>query len=159
MDEFYAGGMYICSEQPVEDYLPGLIDNLVVEVEQQVQVYYPEVTDLRDMLSDNGVQVSLIDNVMAKDCEPLHDGIFRCDKALSGINSGGNTIVVYYRACGSLITLGHEILHSIEEHYLSGMSHGHSTPNFFYESGTSSIEKEISMTVGSWCYGKDGAAL
>ncbi len=158
LERFDAGGMDICSEFETSSYLPTLIDDLTDLVEAEAQVYYPEVINLREMLADKNVTVTLIDDSLSINCAPIHNNIDRCEGTLSGFNRGGKDITVSYVSCNSMSTLGHEILHSVEQYYLGGLTPEHTTSDMFDETnGGEKIETQVRKIVYNRCKSLTGA--
>jgi len=109
-------GLTICSDGKVD---PDEIRYAVQVIEQQTAIRYPEVNNLAELLKEKKVSVYFIDEALAVNCEPVENGVYRCDKDIGGANVDGHRIYVRYNSCLAFTSLGHEILHSIEKYYLN----------------------------------------
>lgn len=158
-EEFNAGGMYLCSEIELEDYVPQVIEDMVTATEEELQVYYPSITGLGEALENNGVKVTIIKATLAENCQPFAVGFWRCSRTIGGFNHGGKSIAVNWTSCSSAGTLAHEILHSVEWFWFNGGTTDHSTPFLFSETAAeNSVERRVQQRVGQMCWGPEGVA-
>ena len=129
--KFNAGGLKVCSEGELS---PAEVEFAVQATEEQTALRYPQVVGLKETLEHNKVNVWVVDDPLAMNCEELEQGIYRCDKYIGGVNVDGDVIYVRYNSCSAYIPLGHELLHSIEKYYLPDIPHGdHETPWLFMQ--------------------------
>jgi hypothetical protein len=131
-EEFYAAGIGICSEKPLDrqeiEYSVGVLEEKVAEV-------YPQVSNLPAMFDKHWVNVFFVNDLLAAECEEIDDGISRCEDFIGGVNTdNGITIYVAYYPCLADTSFSHELMHSIETFYLKGVDKiGHGPPQFYMQ--------------------------
>lgn len=157
-DCFHAGGLDVCSQ--VDGAVsPTDISILVSIVEEEVQRVYPEVTNLVKTLEDHDVSVLFVTGGLAVGCVELQRDIYQCAKLAAGVNVDGDAIFVSLRAegCLAVMSLGHELLHSVEAYYLGGFSQDHSTL-WLFRAGTPTDETSIEDFIASNAFEALGCA-
>jgi hypothetical protein len=113
---FNAGGLDVCSPYYID---PVEIEQVVRITQEEVQKYYPQVTNLEDKLSLNAVIAHFVDGLLLNNCvETQIPGQYICDDPADGKNFFSSVILVSYRDCLGSTALAHEILHSIEFFYM-----------------------------------------
>jgi hypothetical protein len=155
VDTLEAGGMTFCSEVPLPDYMAEGVEETVKIVELEAQKYYPNVANFRMDLQLNQAHVMIIareETVLVQDCYVYSGDILRCRKGIGGFTDyTGTDTVVQWMSCGSLATLGHELIHTVEAFYINGPTADHSTP--FLWDGPESAMSRVSTAMKQWCWG------
>lgn len=156
--EYYAAGMCVADETHSID--PAQVERVVEIVESVVSQRFDWVTNLPYALEGENTRLIFTDEPYAQNCLEIEDGMYRCEKWVSGYNAwDGETaeiraFVPAPGSCTALSTLGHEILHSIERMYMLPRENAqsHDYPYFFYSSyGRESFEWQIDTKIIKLC--------
>ncbi len=134
---FEAGGLSVCSLEPID---PAEVEELILVLQEELLVRFPNAEGVADMLQDEGVTATFLKvGGLAQNChETGYDNLYACDKLISGQNRDGVEIIATYRKCLADTSLAHEILHSVQFFILESSEDemmNHSTPWLFAEWG------------------------
>jgi hypothetical protein len=132
-ETYKISGLNICDNG--FDILPEDIEHTVSVLEQETNIRYPEISNLKRIFNNNNVTVTFTDAALATNCQQIegtNNRVYACERSLGGFNENGNTLYVRYNDCLAYSSLSHELLHSIEFYYLD-IKNGanHDTPFFF----------------------------
>lgn len=134
-ESFFTAGLLVCSEGDVD---PSAIGEVVQIVEEEVQVYYPEVVDLVSKFEKNNVKLQYIENPLAMDCKkvPGLKDLNECKEVVGGVTDqdSGNMYITLRDSCAGSIVLVHEMLHTVEKLYFGSAPMSHDRPYFFTQS-------------------------
>lgn len=112
------------------------IEYMVGVLEEQIQFFYPEISNLPEAFKNLEATVTFIDGDLALDCSRVPnspEGLEVC-RNIGGVNYLYHNMFVEYHRCLSWTALGHELLHSVENYYLGVDDARHDTEWFFDQS-------------------------
>jgi len=139
------------------------VELVVQVVEEEAQVYYPQVVNFRDKLELGGTEVYVIakDKILVRNCSPTPiPTALECEEHLGGLNQIGSRMVILEsktEGCIKHQILAHELLHSVQFFYAIDLSLNHSTPYFFtqnyekYEDQKETIEYRAEQRLLNSC--------
>lgn len=107
------------------------VKDLVQITQEELEEYYFDVPNLREMFKENEVNVTFVDFNMYMDCHRSEDtrpGIYECTDIL-GVIYTNNDIYVEWRECLAYTALAHELLHNFEHNELNVGMFGGSSPH------------------------------
>lgn len=120
------------------------VSSIVSVLEEEVQKYYPQVTNLVQDFQDHRVKVFFFEVSLYMGCEEVRPDIFTCNKQVGGVNMNANEISLIWRDdCLSRTAIAHELMHSVQHHYDIPFDQNdpHASTPMFFVASTSHLDK------------------